>query len=260
MMMKKNKLLIILLVMSFLTVSLNALSVPSLTGRVVDNAGVLSTSAEKELNRYLESLEQSTGSQLAVLTIPSLKGDSLEDYSIRVTDEWKLGQSGKDNGVLLLVALEERKIRIEVGYGLEGQLTDAKSGYIIRNLIAPYFKEGDYASGIMVGIQSIGGVISGGEDITPSRIQESRTEHSSRSLPLNFIIILFVIFLNSFGRIGRRGGLLRMLFWGSLFSNASRSRGGFGGGWSSGGGGFGGGGGFSGGGGGFGGGGASGGW
>ncbi|OQY34369.1 MAG: hypothetical protein B6241_05135 [Spirochaetaceae bacterium 4572_59] len=261
-MMKHVKLTVILLVL--LPFSLTALDVPALKGRVNDTAGVLSSSREKELDQYLLALEQSTGAQVAVLTISSLEGNAIEDYSIRVVDEWKLGQSGKDKGVLFLVSLNERKIRLEVGYGLEGSLTDAKSGFIIRNQIIPYFREGDYAAGIMMGIQAVGGVLSGSEDISPQQLQKSSSSsRSTRSLPLNFIIILFVLLLNSFGRMGRRGGrggLLQMLFLGSLLSSTSRNRGGFGGGGFSGGGGGFGGGGFSGGGGGFGGGGASGGW
>jgi len=258
MMMKHIKLSLIYLILMILPASLTALDVPSLKGRVNDTAGVLSSSREKELDQYLEALELSTGAQVAVLTIPSLQGNAIEDYSIRVVDQWKLGQKGEDNGVLLLVSLDERKIRLEVGYGLEGDLTDAKGGYIIRNQIVPYFREGDYAAGIMMGIQSVGGVLSGSEDISPRQLQRSSSSRSSRSLPINFFLILIVLFFNSFGRMGRRGGLLRMLFLGSLLNSSSRHRGGFGGGFS--GGGFGGGGGFSGGGGGFGGGGASGGW
>lgn len=257
-MMKQIKLTLIFLGLVLISGSLAALDVPSMKGRVNDTAGVLSSSREKELDQYLEALERSIGAQLAVLTIPSLEANAIEDYSIKVVDQWKLGQSGKDNGVLLLVSLDERKIRLEVGYGLEGSLTDAKSGFIIRNQIVPYFKEGDYAAGIMMGIQSVGAVLSGSEEISVQQLQKSSSSRSSRSLPLNFIIILMVLFLNSFGRMGRRGGLLRMLFLGSLLNSTTRHRGGFGGG-GFGGGSFGGGG-FSGGGGGFGGGGASGGW
>ncbi len=243
--------------------SLPALDVPEMKGRVNDQASLLSLSRQKELESYLAGLEESTGVQMALLTIPSLKGDSLEEFSIRVVDQWQLGSREEDNGVLLLVSLKERMIRIEVGYGLEAVLTDAKSGMIIREVISPYFRQGDYASGILAGVQFMGNLVSGGENISPVKISGSRTTSSSRSLPINFFIILFILLLNGFGRFGRRGGLLRMLFWGSLLSGSSRHRGGYGG-WSSGGGGgFGGGfggGGFSGGGGGFGGGGASGGW
>ena len=253
--MKKTN--IAFLILLFLPLALSALDVPALSGRVMDEASILSSSRQKELEEYLYSLEEATGAQMAVLTIPSLKGESLEDYSIRVTDKWQLGQKGEDNGVLLLVALEERKIRIEVGYGLEGSLTDAKSGYIIRNHIVPYFREGDFTAGILMGVQALAGVITGGEDITPRQLEQSSSSRSSGALPLNFIIILMILFLNSFGRMGRRGGIWRMLFLGSMLNSGSRHRGGFGGGGF--GGGFGGGG-FSGGGGGFGGGGASGGW
>jgi uncharacterized protein len=257
--MMKEKILACCFLIILISSSLGALSVPALKGRVNDNADILGSSEQKKLEEYLLSLEQSTGAQVAVLTIPSLKGESLEDYSIRVTDEWQLGRKGEDNGVLLLVVLNERKIRIEVGYGLESILTDAKCGYIIRNGIVPAFQDGDFADGILLGIRTIGSVISGEDEITPVQIRESGSSRSSGSLPINFLIILFIILLNGFGRMGRRGGFFRMLFLGSLLSRSGRHRGGFGGsGWTSGGG-FGGGG-FSGGGGGFGGGGASGGW
>ena len=243
--------------------SLFALDVPEMKGRVNDQASLLSVSRQKELESYLAGLEEATGVQMALLTIPSLKGESLEDFSIRVVDRWQLGDSEEDNGVLLLVSLKERAIRLEVGYGLEAVLTDAKSGMIIREVIAPYFRQGDYASGVLSGVQFIGNLVSGGDMVTPVRISGSDKTSSSRSLPVNFFIILIIIFLNGFGRFGRRGGLLRMLFWGSLLNSSSRYRGGYSRGWSSGGSSFGGGfggGGFSGGGGGFGGGGASGGW
>ena len=251
--MKIRKILLTVL-LGILTVwNLSALDVPAMKGRVNDKASLLSLSRQRELESYLAGLEESAGVQMALLTIPSLEGDSLEDFAIRVVDKWQLGQKGEDKGLLLLVSLEERQIRMEVGYGLEGTLTDAKSGYIIRNVIAPYFRQGDYGSGILAGIQTVGSVVTGGGDISPVQLKQTDSGRSSRSLPINFFIILLIILLNSFGRMGRRGGLLRMLFWGSLLSGSTRHHGGYGGG-------FGGGGGFSGGGGGFGGGGASGGW
>jgi len=262
--MKTGRTHFFLILFLLLPLSVFALKVPPLKGRVNDTAHLLSSSQTRELENYLAALEQSTGAQAALLTIPSLEGEDLEEYSIRVTDSWKLGQAEEDNGVLLLVALEERKIRIEVGYGLEGSLTDIKTGYIIRNIIVPSFQNGNYAGGILEGMQSIAGVITGGGDIsgeTLVRYESSESRSQRRSLPINFIVILIILFLNSFGRLGRRGGFWRMLFWGNVLSSSGRHRGG---GWSSGGGfgggGFGGGGGFSGGGGGFGGGGSSGGW
>ncbi len=238
------------------TVSVFGLEVPRLEGRINDKAGVLSSSTSREIDSYLAAVEKATGAQIALLTIPSLEGDALESYSLRVAEAWKLGSAEQDNGALLLVAMEEREIRIEVGYGLESVLTDAMSGYIIREAIVPEFKSGNFDRGITAGLQAMGGVVTGDTPITVEQIQDSRKEEESGGVPV-FFLIFILVFL--FGRIGRyrryrRRGMSPMsaFFLGSMLGGASR------GGSSSGG--FGGGGGFSGGGGGFGGGGASGGW
>src|SRR3990167_3168179 len=131
-----------------------SLDVPALTGRVVDLAHVLSGSEAEKLTADLQMHETTTGNQVVVLTMLSLEGEPLEEYSHRVATTWKLGQKGTDNGALLLVALKERKVRIEVGYGLEGALTDAKSAQIIRNEIVPRFRAGDMPGGIAAGIQA----------------------------------------------------------------------------------------------------------
>jgi uncharacterized protein len=267
MMLKANKKGLIILMILLTSLSLWALKVPKLDGPVVDEAGLLSNREEQALEEMILNLERSTSAQVAVLTIAGLKGEALESYSIQVADEWKLGQADRDNGALLLVALEERKVRIEVGYGLEGSLTDMKSGYIIREIILPRFKAGNYAGGIEEGVRAMTGVISGASDISEAELakyQKSTTTSQSRSssggISFNFLFFFLILIFSSLGRRGRgRGGLFRALFWGSVLSNSTRGRGGFGGsssGFSSGGGG----GGFSGGGGGFGGGGASGGW
>ena len=123
-----------------------AADVPFLTGRVVDEANILSPGVEQNLSQMSEKHEQATGNQVVVLTMPSLEGESIEGYATRVFDAWKLGQKGKDNGVLVIVAPNDRKMRIEVGYGLEGTLTDALSGDIIRRDIAPHFRDNDFDS------------------------------------------------------------------------------------------------------------------
>jgi uncharacterized protein len=120
-----------------------ALEVPTLTGRVVDLAHVLPADVATSLTRDLEAHETKTSNQVAVLILPSLEGEPLESFSHRVGTTWKLGQKGTENGVLLLVALRERKVRIEVGYGLEGTLTDLRSAHIIRQEIVPRFRSGD---------------------------------------------------------------------------------------------------------------------
>ncbi len=145
---------------AWLSVAL-ALDVPPLTGRIVDLAGLLPQDVENALSAELAAHEQRTGNQLALLTLPSLEGEPLEDYSHRVATAWKLGHKGTDHGVLLLVVPRERRIRIEVGYGLEGRLTDAASARIIRQVIIPHFRSGDFAGGISAGVKAIIGTIEG---------------------------------------------------------------------------------------------------
>jgi len=132
-----------------------ALDVPSLTGRVVDLAHVLPPNTVESLTARLKAHEETTSNQVTVLVLPSLEGEPLESYSHRVATTWKLGQKGADNGVLLLVAMKERKIRIEVGYGLEGALTDARSAQIIRGEIVPRFRAGDAPGGVAAGVDAI---------------------------------------------------------------------------------------------------------
>jgi uncharacterized protein len=135
--------------------------VPPLTGRVVDLADILSPQTEQLLTDLLAKQEEQTGNQIAVLTIPSLQGAVLEEYSIRVARAWALGTAQNDNGVLLLVAVEDRLMRIEVGLGLEGTLTDAGAGRIIANELRPRFRDGDFDGGVTAGVQAIVGVIDG---------------------------------------------------------------------------------------------------
>lgn len=144
-----------------------AKEVPYLSGRVVDEAELLPPGATQEIEDRLRGLEEETGVQVAVLTVESLEGEVLEDYSLRVAETWGLGQAGEDNGVLLLVARDDRKLRIEVGYGLEGRLTDAQAGRIVRNAIVPRFKAGDFAGGIQAGVDSIVGAVRGEEGAIP---------------------------------------------------------------------------------------------
>lgn len=138
-----------------------ALDVPPLTGRVMDLAHVLPASAVESMSARLAAHETATSNQVAVLIVPSLEGDTLEEFSHRVATTWKLGQKGTDNGVLFLVAIQERKIRIEVGYGLEGTLTDARSARIIRQDIVPRFRAGDLPGGVTAGIEAIVRTIEG---------------------------------------------------------------------------------------------------
>jgi uncharacterized protein len=132
-----------------------ALDVPPLRGRINDYAGLIPADRAQALEERLGRFEAETGHQIAVLTIPSLKGDSLEDFSIRVAESWKIGKKGFDNGAILLIARDDRKLRIEVGYGLEGVMPDAIASRIIREVITPRFRSGDFAGGIEAGVDAI---------------------------------------------------------------------------------------------------------
>lgn len=144
-----------LLVLLFIAQVAWSLDIPPLAGRVVDQAHVILPAHLSDLNDALTAHESKTSNQVAVLTLPSLAGEPLEEFSHRVASAWGLGQKGTDNGVLLLVAIQDRKIRIEVGYGLEGTLTDAKSSQIIRHEMVPRFRHGEYSEGIVAGVHAI---------------------------------------------------------------------------------------------------------
>jgi uncharacterized protein len=135
---------------------------PPLTGRVVDDAGVLDAWTQSELSDMLATHEGETGEQVVVVTLSSLQGYSIEDFGYQLGRHWGIGQKGKNNGVLLIVAPKEHKVRIEVGYGLEGELTDAASSTIIQNYILPSLKRGDYNAGVPAGTTSILQVLGGG--------------------------------------------------------------------------------------------------
>ena len=148
--------LLLALILCFVTaLPAVALDVPKPTGYVTDLAGMLSSSTKQKLDTFLQRFEASDSTQIVVLTIPSLEGESLEEYSIKVAEAWKIGQKDKDNGALLLISRDDHKIRIEVGYGLEGTLTDLLSGRIIANEITPAFRAGDYDQGIVAGVVAI---------------------------------------------------------------------------------------------------------
>jgi uncharacterized protein len=221
--------------------------VPFLSGRVVDEAGMIPEDARQRIEQKLAAFEQKTGDQVAVLTVNSLDGEPVEDYSMRVVETWKLGKKGKDNGVLFLVAKEDRKMRIEVGYGLEGDLTDLENGRILDNVVRPDFQKGDFGGGIEHGVDAILNALGGGA--VP--VAAPQTEEDEGGSDWFFYVVFAVILLILLSQGGRRRGP-----WGG--GGYWGGGGGFGGGGFSGGGG--GGGGFSGGGGSFGGGGASGSW
>ncbi|WP_304526585.1 YgcG family protein [Halomonas sp. I5-271120] len=223
---------------------------PELTGRVVDQADMLDAADETRLTEMLAAHEQATTEQVVVATLPNLQGRTIEEYGYQLGRHWGIGQKGEDNGALLIVARDERKLRIEVGYGLEGRLTDAQSSLIINQVITPAFQQGDFARGILEGTQAMIQVL-GGDPLATSAPTAEQGKQGPDG-PKSVLFFLLLLAVTGFLRGGRGG---RGLLGGLLLGAALGGRGGHGGG-----GGLGGGGGFSGGGGGFGGGGASGGW
>jgi uncharacterized protein len=254
-------------------------SFPQLTGRVVDQANIIPDDQEASLTQKLAQLQQASSRQLVVVTLQGLEGYDIADYGYQLGRHWGIGQSEANNGALLIIAPTERKVRIEVGYGLEPILTDALSHKIIQERILPRFRENDYPGGIVAGADAIIEQLQAPPEVAEQRALEAQQRAQSGGgegdvsiVPLIFwgFVIVFIFIPGLFRRRGRgrryrRGGsgLGHVLLWTALDAAASSGRssgsgwGGGGGGW--GGGGFGGGG-FSGGGGSFGGGGASGSW
>ncbi|MFO1412341.1 MAG: YgcG family protein [Burkholderiales bacterium] len=267
--------------------------IPPLTARVTDLTGTLAVPEVQALDAKLAAWEQKTGNQLAVLLLPTTQGEPIEAYSIRVADAWKIGRKGQDNGVLMILAKNDKKLRIEVGYGLEGVLTDVTARRIIGDTMAPYLRNNQFAQGINAGVDQIIAVVDKGEPLAAKPAAKGKP--ASRGFPLEMMLIIVFVIVPIMGSILRRifgralgatvgagivgagawivagslliaivaavVALLVLLFAGTGAALAHRGGGvwvpgGFGGGsWGGGGGG-----GFSGGGGGFGGGGASGGW
>ena len=268
-----------------------ALEVPILKGRVNDYGAMLHPEAKSRIETVLKDLEEKDSTQVVVLTVPSLAGDSLEDFSMRVAERWKIGRKGLDNGAILIIARDDRKVRIEVGYGLEGRLTDITAGRIIRDRIVPEFRAGRFDQGVLNGVIAMIEVVRGEFE---SSGQPPAASGTKDLMPFLFIFVFMVFTLGRANRLlGAAGGGFLMPFLGhmafapgplmlvglgclgliagyvlaivagaaSSMGPRSSGRGGFpfdfprgGGGFSTGGGGF------SGGGGGFGGGGASGSW
>jgi uncharacterized protein len=255
-----------------------AAELPKLTGRVVDNAGMIDPTTKAALTQKLEDFEKKGADQIVVATIDSLDGQPLEDYANRLYRAWGLGQAGENNGVLLLVAKNDRKMRIEVGYGLEGTLTDLHTKLIIENTMVPAFRANDFSGGISRAVDDIIMVLEGNAAELEARGERNPEKQSGWAVddfvPVLFMLVWATLFFGGFAMavlppmFGRKIGPGRYRWLGMDFQvgGARRSRGGWtsgGGGWSSGGSGWSsgsGGGGFSGGGGSSGGGGASGSW
>jgi uncharacterized protein len=233
------------------------LTFPVLTGRVVDEAGVLDDAARTALTGSLAELEQKTTDQLVVVTLKSLQGTSIEDYGYQLGRRWQIGQKDKNNGVLLIVVPSERKVRIEVGYGLEGTLTDAVTKLIIETSILPRFKVADYAGGIKRGVEDIVQVLGGDAQEFQDRAAQQLSPDRPQPLPKGVIWLAIAAALLAGGLLIRcsiRGSamcqtILQLFFVVLTSGGRGSSSGGSSGGGS-----------FSGGGGSFGGGGASGSW
>jgi uncharacterized protein len=181
-----------------------ALEVPRLRARVNDYAGMLSQGTVRQLEVVLAELEQKESTQFVVLTIPSLEGEVLEEFSIRVAEQWKIGQKGLDNGAILIISRADRKVRIEVGYGLEGRLTDLMAGRIISGIIVPEFKFGLYDQGVVNGVQAMMDAVRGEFKTEQRRVSPgigSRTMNDLFGTAFLFVIIVFLL-----GRVSRPWG------------------------------------------------------
>jgi uncharacterized protein len=248
---------IIALFCAVVSVSAAALTFPELTGRVVDDAGILDPATKTALERKLADFEAKTTGQLVVVTLKSLQGTSIEDYGYQLGRHWQIGQKEKNTGALLIVAPNERKVRIEVGYGFEGTLTDAVSKLIIENSIIPRLRANDFAGGISRGVDDIIQAVSVDSEEWKARAKQRPDDQPDIADLLTFLFFMVILFMmvGSIARQGRaqagparRGGPRGPIIlpmpgsWGRSGSSWGGSSGGFGGGFSGGGGSFGGGG------------------
>jgi uncharacterized protein len=258
----KNALVLCALLSALCALKTLALDVPPAPDHwFTDRASLVSSDQATQLNQKLQAFEQKSGAQFIVYVFPSLEGEPLEDFTIHCAEKWKVGQKKYDNGLILFVFAQERKLRFEVGYGLEGSVTDAFSSITINDVIKPRFQANDYYGGLNAAIDAVDAKITKGEEPVPA-MQRSGARGGQRNdiNPIFVLAILFVVFFVILPMLSRRrsgcGGCFPLFFFPG--GGSGITFGGGGGGFS--GGGFGGGGGFSGGGGSFGGGGASGGW
>jgi len=237
-----------LFILLFSPVTLFSQKLPSPVGFVNDFAGVIDQSTEQKISSICVSLQQKTGAEIAVVTVDTIAPyATIEEYSIELASNWGIGKKGEDTGILILVSIQERRIRVEVGYGLEGIIPDGLTGEIIDRSILPHLKVGNYSTGLLKGVEAVSGIIAKeyGVKIEPLDVSESDKYTRGFSFPIGLITMIILFFLFGFGRL---------FFWPLLFLGGFSGRRYYGGGFGSGG--FGGG--FSGfGGGGFGGGGAS---
>lgn len=199
---RKSKRYYLLLIFFLLSLPLTAysLDVPRLQGYVNDYAGMISSPAKSKIEDELRAFEQSDSTQIVILTIPSLEGENLEEFSIKVGETWKIGQQGKDNGILFIVSNQERRIRVEVGRGLEGSLTDLMAGRIIDQVIKPRFKQGDFDGGFIAGVSAIINATRG-----EFQAEERPAQRRQSGFPpfLTFLMFLgiFTLIFGSFSRV-----------------------------------------------------------
>lgn len=199
------------------------IAVPPLTGRVTDQTATLSAAQKTALEQTLQALEAKKGSQLAVLMVPTTAPETIEQYALRVAEQWKLGRKKVDDGAVLVIAKDDRTLRIEVGYGLEGALNDATSKRIISEIITPRFKQGDFNGGITAGVDRIIRVIDG-EPLPASKgISAGNTPDISQYVPIIFILALVLggLLRSLIGRVPgaiATGGAMAFVAW--LFSGA----------------------------------------
>src|SRR3990172_6626642 len=180
-------------------------ALPALTGRVVDRAGILSPDEEQSLTRKLETIENETSVQFVIATIPSLEGEPIEDYSIRLAGEWKIGQRGLDNGAIILVVPSERRIRIEVGYGLEPVIPDGLAGRIIRERIAPAFRDENYYQGLLAAVEGLE---------LAARREYPEAPARAPAAEINLVAVLFTYFV--VGVLGNAIGIVLGVIAGAL--------------------------------------------
>jgi uncharacterized protein len=193
------KQILLLITLMLLPLQLLALDAPPLTGRVNDQAKMLSPDTQQRLEQKLAAFERETSNQVVVLTVPSLQGDDIDQFAIRVAESWKIGQTGRDNGVLLILAQAERKVRIEVGMGLQGVLPDITASRIIRETMRPYLKSGNFDQGIAVGVDAIIAATKGEfkGDVQPHKKQSAKRSPSISTIFLAVAVTAAVVGLFS---------------------------------------------------------------
>ena len=210
-----------------------ALTFPHLSGRVVDDAHIISGGTAQTLTAALAAHEQKTGDQIVVVTLSSLQGVAIEDFGYRLGRAWGIGQKGKDNGALLIVAPNERKARIEVGYGLEGTLTDAQSAQIIQGDMLPHFRTGDYDGGILAGTKAVLTALGDPPDFSAPQAAAASDgdtgDNSPASIWFFVAFVLFYFIVRIFAGRGRRGGFAPIVLGGLLGSGGGSFGGGGGG-------------------------------